>query len=296
MFYRTFGVCLAVAVVALGAYAAPDSGGGAYLLMPEGDVTIERPGATAEIATEAVTLKDLDVIKTGPAGRAEIRCDGGWTATLAADSRATLRALPERTASGVKFRRSLELLDGGVTWKAGADSILVAGHARLRAQTAQVRVIYKDAIVIDAVDGLVSIELIGDTTYVVLKGGQRFEVRFDTSTQMFNFKILEDNGDKFEVHLGRTVIQVTKGDIFQARVDGDNLDLAVQQGIVQVTGPDARPGHVSQGFPYTVIGGAAGSIQGPLVGQGRPAGLDVPREPRRDPYKDVSDVSPSGSK
>jgi hypothetical protein len=142
-------------------------------------------------------------------------------------------------------------------------------------------------------DGLASVEFAGATATVRLAGGATLIVAYDAKTATFTVEALEDAESAIDVGIGHAVVHVTKGDVFQARVLGDHLDVVVKRGLVVVAGPDKRSAEVAQGGQMTVSGGGRGAVEGAAAEPAAPPPpRTVPREPRRATILDRTDVAP----
>ncbi|MBI2932217.1 MAG: hypothetical protein HYY16_11245 [Planctomycetes bacterium] len=148
---------------------------------------------------------------------------------------------------------------------------------------------------VDAEGGAAVVEFAGVSAHVQLVGGQRFDVGFDARSREFHVEILEDADGAIDVGIGETLVHSTRGDIFDARVLGEHLDVMVRRGLVHVMGPDRRSQEVSQGGQILVGGGARGAIHGttPPAPVQPLAPARIPREPRRPPILDRSDIAPA---
>ena len=270
-----------------------------------GEVRVTAGVGIATVAVAAPSaLSDRQIVSTGIAGTASIAGAGGWSATLGKNTMAAVRTLPEQDGARLVFRRALELVSGEVSWKATSDSLLILPHARIRAVAAQLRIFYFEGeIKVEAEDGQGLVELLDTGTLVTLTGGQKIMVRFNPDTNTFQVDVVEDKGEPVELLLGATTIEGTKGDSFLARVDGNNLDVNVLKGVVDIKGPNGRSEEVGAGTLHLVPGGGVGAVQG--VGDDakkkkkKKKKLHEP-ERRLEPIRDILDkrteISPAGLK
>jgi hypothetical protein len=181
-----------------------------------------------------------------------------------------------------------------------ARPIVLAAPDATPSNAVKVRVAVKDRQVrITAEAGVKEVDFSDTAAQVDLAGGQRLVVDFDAGNNSFHVEVREDADGPIDVVIGATVIQVTKGDIVDATVtrkDPDvDLDVAVVQGVVHVTGPNGRGQDIAPKSQLLVAGGGVGAIYGvpPPVSPLRFGQKRVPREPRRPPILDRTDINPA---
>ncbi len=256
----------------------------------EGDVAVEEQAVTTR--TE---LPEQAEVRTGASGRAELSGSSTWSATLGPRSEASVGLLFESENGRAVYRRVLEARDGKVLWKTiGSSVMLLPSFGRLDGASATVQVWYRDGqINIDAQEGEVKVEGKGLGVIATLSAGHKMNAKYDESTRTFRIEIIEDKGKAIDVTLGKARIRATKGDVFEVRLDGENADLLVQRGLVEVYKPDGTTEEVGQGVIVPMPGAAVGAAEGIGLRNDKAPFL-VPREPVIEVLRDRTDVSPSG--
>lgn len=292
------GLCalLSVAVIGPAVAGTPSTPAGPLRVAPlGGEVTVETADAATPVV-DAASLRDNDVVRTGAAGRASISGADSWSAVLDASSSVAVRLLPETENGRTCFRRVLELREGAVAWKATAKSVLVLPFGRLVSSGLSVRVYFRGGnLHIDASEGEATFEGEAGNRYATLSTGHKINVRYDHKTVTFQIEVLEDGGNALDILIGTARFEATKGDVFKIRVEGANLDLLVERGIVVATGPDGASNEVGEGVIVTLKGAGEGAAEG--RGPGRRSQRRVlVRVIVRDCVRDRTDVSGSGFK
>jgi len=154
----------------------------------------------------------------------------------------------------------------------------------------KVTVSVKDQRIRIEAEGVKEVDFQGASAHVRLAAGQRLTVGFDAGSYTFQVAVLEDADGALDIAIGAAVIHATRGDEFDARVIGENLDVMVRRGIVVVGGQE-----IGQGSQITVSRGGRGAIHGvpPPAPPSRVGPKGPPREPRRPPILDRTDIAPA---
>ena len=163
-------------------------------------------------------------------------------------------------------------------------------------QPAKVRISVKDQKVrVESETGVAEVDFADAAAHIRLTGGARLTVSFDSRADAFHVEILEDAEAPIDLAIGKTLIHTTRGDVFDARVIGEHLEVAVDRGVVQVTGPDGKSAEIVQSNRITVSGGGLGAIHGvpPPSPLAPPGPKGPPREPRRPLIIDRTDIAPA---
>jgi ferric-dicitrate binding protein FerR (iron transport regulator) len=288
---RVFAVVLVLGLAALPSHS--QSSTAASLTVASTNATITSFAGGARVISAETSLLDRDTIATGLKGSALVSSVTGWTASLAADTRAAIRTEAVSGGPAPVFARVLELLSGSLTWKVarGSASWLRTPAGLLKAaDAATINISFADNVLtIQSQDG--TVELVGNTADVKLKGGQWVRVHFSPRSNTFSVEIIEDNGNAIDIEIGKTLIHATKGDAFEVQIQAGHADVRVTRGLVQVSGPDRqRMIEVGPGQTETVVNGGEGAIRGETP-KGQEKGNLVPKPRNLTPFGNQSDIN-----
>jgi hypothetical protein len=299
MFRALSALTIAAAVITSVAAqnAAPSPRG--VTLASAGDVTLTSIAGTVALDKDATrSVADRDTIATGARGAATLSSSLGWSAALGASARATLRTEAVSIGASPVYQRVLALEAGSLTWTVSSKTpvYLRTPVAMIKAQDAvKLKVDFVNGkLTVETEEGTVQVQ--GNTAHVQLKTGQRVMINYSPGNQRLHFVVLEDNGQPIDIQVGKVTIHATEGDEFSATVFGEHMDIAVDKGVVVVTGPDQSTTEVSAGSTETIVGGAVGftpPTSTPPDGQKDRDRKTLPKEPTSEPFQNKSEVSPS---